>query len=68
MLKLMWDNYKDRPVGLNTIAALTGDEATTIEEFYEPYLLQMGLLMRTPKGRVVTVKGREHLEKGGQKD
>ena len=68
MLSLMLDNYGDRPVGLNTIAALTGDEATTIEEFYEPYLLQMGLLMRTPKGRVVTAKGREHLERGGSKN
>ena len=51
MLRLMWENYGDRPVGL-----------TTIEDFYEPYLLQMGLLMRTPKGRVVTEKGREHLQ------
>ena len=62
MLKLMWENYGDRPVGLTTIAALTGDEATTIEDFYEPYLLQMGLLARTPKGRVVTEKGRKHLQ------
>ncbi len=62
MLRLMWENYGDRPVGLTTIAALTGDEATTIEDFYEPYLLQLGLLARTPKGRVVTVKGREHLQ------
>lgn len=62
MLKLMWDNYGDRPVGLTTIAALTGDEATTIEDFYEPYLLQMGLIVRTPKGRMVTEKGRKHLQ------
>ena len=62
MLRLMLENYGERPVGLSTIAALTGDEATTIEDFYEPYLLQMGLLMRTPKGRVVTEKGREHLQ------
>ncbi|MBR0488573.1 Holliday junction branch migration DNA helicase RuvB [Candidatus Saccharibacteria bacterium] len=63
MLRLMWENYGDRPVGLTTIAALTGDEATTIEDFYEPYLLQLGLLARTPKGRVVTEKGRKHLQK-----
>ena len=63
MLELMIENYGDRPVGLTTIAALTGDEATTIEEYYEPYLLQLGLLERTPKGRVVTPKAREHLEK-----
>ena len=62
MLKLMWDNYGERPVGLSTIAALTGDEATTIEDFYEPYLLQLGLLARTPKGRVVTEKGWKHLQ------
>ena len=63
MLALMWENYGDRPVGLTTIAALTGDEATTIEDFYEPYLLQLGLIARTPKGRVVTEKGRRHLQK-----
>ena len=62
MLQLMYDNYGDRPVGLTTIAALTGDEAATIEDFYEPYLMQMGLLMRTPKGRVVTEKGKKHLQ------
>ncbi|MBQ3296901.1 Holliday junction branch migration DNA helicase RuvB [Candidatus Saccharibacteria bacterium] len=62
MLQLMYDNYGDRPVGLTTIAALTGDETTTIEDFYEPYLLQLGLLARTPKGRLVTEKGRKHLQ------
>ena len=65
MLKLMLDNYGDRPVGLNTIAALTGDEAATIEDHYEPYLLQMGLLTRTPRGRAVTLKAKEHLKKHG---
>ena len=64
MLRLMWENYGERPVGLATIAALTGDEPTTIEDFYEPYLLQLGLLARTPKGRVVTEKGRKHLQNG----
>lgn len=62
MLRLMDENYGERPVGLATIAALTGDETTTIEDFYEPYLLQMGLLARTPKGRIVTDKGRKHLQ------
>ena len=62
MLKLMYDNYGDRPVGLTTIAALTGDEATTIEDYYEPYLLQLGLLARTPRGRLVTEKGKKHLQ------
>jgi len=55
------DNYGDNPVGLNTIAALTGDEATTIEDFYEPYLLQIGFIERTPRGRRVTQKAYRHL-------
>lgn len=62
MLELMLENYGDRPVGLNTIAALTGDEAATIEDYYEPYLLQLGLIERTPRGRAVTAKAREHLK------
>jgi Holliday junction DNA helicase RuvB len=57
------DNYGDNPVGLNTIAALTGDEATTIEDFYEPYLLQLGFIERTPRGRRVTAKAYGHLGK-----
>jgi Holliday junction DNA helicase RuvB len=48
---------------LNTIAALTGDEATTIEDFYEPYLLQLGFIERTPRGRRVTAKAYKHLGK-----
>ena len=62
MLRLIYDNYGDRPVGLTTIAALTGDEATTIEDYYEPYLLQLGLLVRTPRGRQITEKGKNHLQ------
>lgn len=57
------DNYGDSPVGLNTIAALTGDEATTIEDFYEPYLLQIGFIERTPRGRRVTTKAFKHVGK-----
>ena len=63
LLSLMEENYGDRPVGLNTIAALTGDEATTIEDYNEPYLLQIGFIERTPRGRRVTPKAREHLKK-----
>lgn len=55
------DNYGSNPVGLNTIAALTGDEATTIEDFYEPYLMQIGFIERTPRGRRVTAKGHKHV-------
>lgn len=57
------DNYGDKAVGLNTIAALTGDEMTTIEDFYEPYLLQLGFIERTPRGRRVTPKAHTHLGK-----
>lgn len=57
------DNYGNNPVGLNTIAALTGDEATTIEDFYEPYLLQIGFIERTPRGRRVTKRAFEHVGK-----
>ena len=63
MLNLMLENYGNRPVGLTTIAALTGDEPSTIEDYYEPYLLQLGLLERTPRGRLVTLKAKEHLKK-----
>lgn len=63
MLRAMWDNYKDHPVGLNTIAAITGDEASTIEDFYEPYLLQIGFIERTPRGRIITRRAVEHLDR-----
>lgn len=67
MLINIVDTYGDRPVGLNTIAALTGDEATTIEDFYEPYLLQIGFIERTPRGRVVTPKAKQHLHRTSDK-
>ena len=63
LLSSIIDNYQDRPIGLNTIAALTGDETTTIEDFYEPYLLQIGFLERTPRGRKVTPRAYKHLNK-----
>lgn len=62
MLGSIIDNYGDNPVGVSTIAALTGDEQTTIEDFYEPYLLQIGFIERTPRGRKVTQKARKHLK------
>lgn len=62
MLRSILEAYGDNPVGLTTIAALTGDEATTIEDFYEPYLLQIGFIERTPRGRRVTARARRHLE------
>lgn len=62
LLSSIVESYGDNPVGLTTIAALTGDEATTIEDFYEPYLLQIGFIERTPRGRRVTPRARKHLE------
>lgn len=61
MLAAMYENYADRPIGLSTISALTGDEVSTIEDFYEPYLLQIGFIERTPRGRRVTPKAVKHL-------
>ena len=49
------------PVGLSTLAVALGEEAETIEDVYEPYLLQLGFLQRTPRGRIVTELGREHV-------
>jgi Holliday junction DNA helicase RuvB len=63
LLLRMIEMYGTNPVGLTTLAALTGDEASTIEDFYEPYLLQVGLLERTPRGRRVTPRAFTHLNK-----
>ena len=57
------DNHQGGPVGLNTLAAILGDEATTIEDFIEPYLLQIGMLERTPRGRKATPKAYAHVGK-----
>ncbi len=61
LLKRIIENHGGGPVGLNTLAAILGDEATTIEDFYEPYLLQIGLLERTPRGRKTTAKAHKHI-------
>jgi Holliday junction DNA helicase RuvB len=55
------EKYNGGPVGVETIAAMTAEERTTIEDFIEPYLLQLGLLERTPRGRKVTAKAYTHL-------
>lgn len=57
MIKAIIDNFGNKPVGLNTIAASISEEPETIETVYEPFLLKKGLLQRTPRGRVVTEKG-----------
>lgn len=61
LLKTMIKNYNGGPVGLETIAAAIGEEAVTIEDVYEPYLMQVGFLSRTPRGRCVTPAGYKHL-------
>lgn len=59
-LKGIIEGFQGGPVGLDTIAATIGEESQTIEEVYEPYLLQIGFVQRTPRGRVVTAKAYEH--------
>ena len=61
MLKSIIEIYGGGPVGLETIAALIGEEAITIEDVYEPYLMQLGFISRTPRGRVVTSAAYSHL-------
>jgi holliday junction DNA helicase RuvB len=61
ILTTLAQTFLGNPVGLNTLASAVGEEADTLEDVYEPYLLQLGLLMRTPKGRQATVRAYEHL-------
>jgi holliday junction DNA helicase RuvB len=61
ILTTMIEFYRGGPVGLSTIAANIGEEMETIEDMYEPYLLQLGLLQRTPRGRVATDLAYDHL-------
>lgn len=61
LLTAIIENYNGGPVGVETLAALTAEERSTIEDFYEPYLMQIGLLERTPRGRKVTLKAYKHL-------
>ena len=61
MLRSIIDNYGGGPVGLETLAATIGEESVTLEDVYEPYLMQLGFLTRTPRGRCVTRKAYEHL-------
>jgi Holliday junction DNA helicase RuvB len=61
LLRSISEKYSGGPVGLNTLAAALGEEPDTIEYVYEPYLLQLGFLQRTPRGRTITALGRAHL-------
>ena len=61
MLRSIIEFYQGGPVGLETLAATINEEAVTLEDVYEPYLLQQGFLTRTPRGRCVTRRAYEHL-------
>lgn len=68
LLSAIIDNHNGGPVGVDTLAALIADERSTIEDFYEPYLLQIGMIERTPRGRKVTHKAYAHLGKTPKND
>ena len=61
LLEAMIRHYNGGPVGLDTLAAVIGEEAVTIEDVYEPYLMQLGFINRTPRGRVVLPAAYAHL-------
>jgi Holliday junction DNA helicase RuvB len=63
ILATVIEKFKGGPVGLTTIATAVGEEAGTLEEVYEPFLIQEGFLQRTPRGREVTAKAYQHLGK-----
>ena len=63
LLETIIDKFHGGPVGLNTLSAATGEDANTIEDVYEPYLLQLGFVARTPRGRVVLPNAYKHLGK-----
>jgi holliday junction DNA helicase RuvB len=61
VLRVLIEKFKGGPVGLNTLATALHEEESTVEEFHEPYLIQLGMIERTPRGRVATEKAYEHL-------
>jgi Holliday junction DNA helicase RuvB len=61
LLTLLLEGYGGGPVGLETLAAALGEDPATLEAVIEPFLLQLGFLQRTPRGRVITTAGRRHL-------
>ena len=60
LITTMIESFNGGPVGLDTIAATIGEEPNTIEDVYEPYLLQLGFIARTPRGRIATKNAYEH--------
>ena len=67
ILRAILETFRGGPVGLSTLAAAVGEDGETLEEIYEPYLIQIGFLERTPRGRRATRAGAEHLKAGGPK-
>jgi holliday junction DNA helicase RuvB len=65
LLRAVVEKFGGGPVGLSTLAVALGEEAETIEDVYEPYLLQLGFLQRTPRGRTITDRGRAHVGSAG---
>jgi Holliday junction DNA helicase RuvB len=61
MLSVIIENFNGGPVGIETLAAATGEDTQTIEEVYEPYLMQIGYLSRTPRGRIATKTAYQHM-------
>jgi Holliday junction DNA helicase RuvB len=68
LLSAIAHKFEGGPVGLSTLAVSLGEEPDTIEDVYEPYLLQLGFLQRTPRGRVITALGREHIGAASESD
>jgi Holliday junction DNA helicase RuvB len=68
ILSTIIEKFKGGPVGITTIATAVGEEAGTLEEVYEPFLIQEGFIQRTPRGREVTAKAYEHLGKKPSSD
>ena len=63
LLLTIIDKFNGGPVGLDTLSAATGEESNTIEDVYEPYLLQLGFIARTPRGRIALPNAYKHLNK-----
>jgi Holliday junction DNA helicase RuvB len=62
LLTLIEDKFQGGPVGIETLAAALSEEAETLEEVYEPFLIQEGLLQKTQRGRMITATAKEHLQ------
>ena len=61
LMRSMAEKFRGGPCGLDTVAAMINEDANTIEDVYEPYLLQLGFISRTPRGRILTEAGYEHI-------